>query len=810
MAFSSLLYTECRPERSVHGREGMQFQAVSPQANTEMEQVIVAHLLYRPSQKLMAADTAVSEHPLSFHYQRVRGHYYLGVGRYAGRDSRGREGNQLTHCLVTDDPGDIRPARPAQLFASGAWLSAASDSTQLASVSAPLRVADAYSPAALHAMACAQSEIVTFLPKLLTAFEEAAGTDRKKVVVSATDVDAAVRWIALAGLFLDPADVLELSFRVFTESPLAEDLSIAVFHPGLTRSPPSIETLPAALNGIDLDSLRTSPITPSPSALTYAHWFLDHDAFDALEAIELGRRWQRYLPSAAVATVMTGIACLNLPPGPGTGVVTIAQALAAISEHEPEDIDEYGGVLADAVTTVRPEATDDPRPLHRAALTLRRNHHHDAAEALTLALLEGMRLYPDTYGVHWSQAVADTDAADAVRARWTSDDSRRRAVELLSESLDAAQDRWLGALFTIIAGLGLGIRWASVDNAGTRLANYWAAHPDTVADRDRLAFAGDLHALLWRALEDRIVERDEGVRRAIAAGRWDWLSAHRDRYGSASSPLVAALTATTLAAAPPMRRAVLLREFLDTASAPDWFVFFPPQRPADAKLLAIWISAHPDVLHDPDFAGLVEAAIYQELSGGEATLLELIDERPGLAGPLADVTAKHARARAVLTAVRDNRFDDPNPALEDLLTIGGRFQDFYTINIAEYLILQADLVGVRRYLSRTRSYHLREHFYRRTTAQLQKDMPEFAHQLLYVCRSEETPPSMRTAVEDAFADWIRAPGNKKRALDAGGDLDRHNQELWHSFVQEVCADPAAPRPPRRLLSMRKFRKGGQR
>ncbi|MRH91674.1 hypothetical protein GFY24_30260 [Nocardia sp. SYP-A9097] len=809
MGFSSLLYTECRPDRSVHGREGMQFQAESPGATAEMEQAIVAHLLHRPSQKLMAADTPVDAHPLSFSYYRARGHYYLGVGRYIGRDSRGREGNQLTHCLVTDDPDDIRPARPAQLFRSGVWLTVPSDSIRLETVAAPLRVADAYQPTALHTMACAQPGIENFLPKLLTAFEEAVGAQRKKLVVSATDVDQAIRWIALGGLFLNPADVLDMSFRVFTESPLADDLSIAVFNPALIRSAPAIEALPAALNGIDLDSYRTSAITPSESAATYARWFLEHDAFDALEAIELGRRWQPHLASPAVATAMTGIVCLDLPAGRETDAGAIAEALAAISEHEPDDMDEYGGVLAEALLTIRPSATDDPAAVHRAVLALRRNRHHDAAESLTLALLEGTRLYPDTYGVRWSEAIRTPDTGEPARARWSSAETQHRAVQLLSETLAAAQDSSLGPLFTIIPVLGLGIRWVSVQAAGERLADYWAVHPEAVSGGARTAFYPELEALLWQALESRILDRDETVRRAMMSGRWDWLRAHTGRYGS-SSAVAVALTASAVASAPHPERLVILREYLDTATAPHWSLFFEAGRPVDPDLLGVWVSADPAALHDRPFADLVAVAIDRELSGGARTLLDRLARLHNLPPELADISAKALRAQEILKALRDGYSDIPNPLIDDLATIDVRFQNYYAANIAEYLILQSDQVGVSRYLSATRSYQVRQYFYGHTIAHLQNDMPGFAHQLLYVCRSKDTAAPMRNEVEGAFADWIRKSGNKKRALEAGRHLDRHHQVMWNALIEDVSAERVAHRPqPRKLPSIPKFRKGSR-
>ncbi|MCX4090754.1 hypothetical protein [Nocardia sp. alder85J] len=805
MAFSSLLYTECRPDRSVHGREGMQFQAESPDATAEMEQAVVAHLLYRPSRTLMAADTPVDAHPLSFSYHRIRDQHYLAVGRYAGRDSRGREGNQLSHCLVTDDPGDIRPARPAQLFRSGAWLTEPSESVRLEPVAAPLHVAEAYQPAALHAMACAQPGIEGFLPKLLTAFEDAAGAQRKKIVVAATELEQAVRWIALGGLFLDPADVLSLSFRVFTETPLADDLSIAVFHPALTRSAPAIEALPPALSGIDLDSLRTSAITPSESALTYARWFLEYDAFDSLEAIELGRRWQPHLASPAAATRMAAIVCLGRAAGPDIEVAAVADALAAVSEHEPDDIDEYGEVLAESVLSIRPAATDDPAALHRAALTLRRNRHHDAAEALTLALLEGARLFPDSYGVRWCEAARGLAAGATVRARWTSADAQRRARRLLSETLTTARDSSLAALFTIIPELGLGIDWESVRPAGERLAGYWAGHPDAVPDGARTAFYPALEALLWQELETRIRDRDEGVRAAMLSGRWDRLRERADRY---RSPVVAtALAAAAVAAAPQSRRPALLGEFLRTAPAPDWSLFFETGRAADPEMLGVWITGDPAAVDDRRFADLVAAAIEQELFRGAHRLLDRIVRLPGLPPALADIITEHVRAQDILRTLLACRSEVANPAIEQLRTIDSRFETYYAATIAEYLLIQRDLAGVSGYLSATRSYHLVDDFYLRTIARLQRDLPDFAPQLLWLCRSPDVLAWMRNPVESAFADWMRKSGNKKRAVEAGAQLERRAQADWNMLLDTVSAGRAAQRSlPRALPPLRKFRK----
>ncbi|MEV6555200.1 hypothetical protein AB0M22_05770 [Nocardia sp. NPDC051756] len=807
MAFSSLLYTECRADHSVHGREGMQFQAESPDSTPEMEQAVLAHLLYRPSPKLMAASTPVDAHPLSFTYNRVRGRYYIAVGRYAGRDSRGREGNQLTHCLVTDDPDDIRPSRPAQLFRSDAWRARPAESLRLDTVAAPLHVAEDYQPAALHAMACAQPDIEEFLPKLLTAFEEAAGAQRKKIVVSATDVHQAIRWIALGSLFLDIGAVLDLSFRVFTETPLADDISIAVFHPELTRAAPAIEQLPPALNGVDLASFRTSGITPSETAVTYSRWFLEYDAFDSLEAIELGRRWQPHLSSPDTATTLAGIVCLELPIGAAADASIIAEALASIAEHEPDDMEEYGSALAETVLTIRPAASDDPGALHRAVTVLRRRRQHDAAEALTLAMLEGARLYPDTYGVRWAESIAKTEAGDAVRARWMSAEAQQRAMQLLLETLDSARDLSLASLFTIIPTLGLGVRWTAVCGPGERLVHYWASYPDAISDSGRTAFYAEIESLLWQELESRIRAQDGALHSAMMSGRWDWLRSHADRYGSSSSVVTAALAAAAVASAPYARRGAVLAEYLHNATAPEWTLFFTAARPADPALLGVWISADPAALRDPAFAGLVESAIDDELSRDTVVLLEHIRLFQNLPPALADIAGEYVRAQQVLAALYQQRFELPSPAIGSLETVDRRFRDYFRHTIADHLMQQDDLAGVSRYLTATRSHNLRVEFYRSVIAHLQRDLRGFAPRLLYLYGSSDVLAWMQNEVLRAFADWIRNGNNKKRAIEAADVLDRRSRPLWGQLVEEMSeTEPGPTRQSRKILSIRKFRK----
>ncbi|MFC3966169.1 GAP1-M domain-containing protein [Nocardia jiangsuensis] len=674
-------------------------------------------------------------------------------------------------------------------------------------MAAPLHVAEEYQPAALHAMACAQPGAAEFLPKLLTAFEESAGPQRKKVVISAVDSDQAIRWIALGSLFLDLADVLELSFRVFTEAPLEEDLSIAVFHPGLTRSAPVIEALPEALNGIDLATFRSSPITPSESATTYSRWFLEYDAFDSLEAIELGRRWQPHLASPALATTMAGIVCLGRPAGPDMEVTDIAEALAAVSAHEPDDMDEYGAVLAEAVLSIKPAASDDPAALHGAVVVLSRNRHHEAAETVALALLEGARLYPDTYGVRWARAVHRSDAADKTRVRWTSSDSQQRAMRLLVETLAAAADSALAPLFEVIPSLGLGVRWAAVQEHGARLVRYWCTHPDAVDRAGNTAFYAELEAQLWPELETRVRTGDEIVRRAMTAGEWSWLRASADP-GNSSSAVTAALTAAAVAAAPPEQRGALLTGYLRTATAPDWTLFFPARRRPEPELLGVWVTQDRAALQDPAFAELVDSAIDKEIARDSVELLEQIAHLDGLPEPLAGVAREYARTHRILRALGDMADEIPNPVLEDLETVDHRFRYYYRAAIASHLLVQNDLAGVSRYLSATRSYELRDHFYYRTTEQLQHGLRDFAHRLLYLCEADETSAWMRGDVKRAFGDWLRKPANKRRALDAARHLDRHHSALWNALVQQLSDDRQQVSPQsRKLLSMNRFRKG---
>ncbi|MGN2640540.1 hypothetical protein ACTD5D_31105 [Nocardia takedensis] len=799
MAFDSLLYTECRVETSVHGREGMQFQAESSGVSPEMEQAVVAHMLYRPGADLMAARAPVADYPLSFAYRRVRDLHYLAVGRYLGTDSRGREGNQLTHCLVTADAEDIRPMRPAQLFGADAWSSAAHTSTELAPVSAPLLVAEDYQPQALHAMAREHDGVEEFLPRLLTAFEQAVAAEPRKLLVAADDVRVAARWLALGSLFLDPRDALGLSFRIFTDSPLADDLAVAVFDPATTRSVGAITSLPSSLNGVDLRTSATSAITPSDSARTYARWFLEHDVFDALDAIEIGRRWEPHLGSAATTITAVSLACLGDRSRPPADPPLLAEVLATLAEREPDDLEDYGRTLAEALLSVRPGESDDPAPLHRAAVVLRRHNHHDLAEMLTLALLEGARLDPDRYAVRWAHAVAATGSG---RARWLDSESRSRAEQLLTETLAGARTGSLPALFTVVTAVNCGVGFPAVREAGQRLVEHWSAQPGAVADPRALAFFAELEPLLWQRLDARIAGRDEAARAAVLAGDWDWLRADGTRARAMPPALESALTARIVHSAPRGRRGALLADHLRRIAEPNWSLFFPATQRLDPELVLTWVAVRPRDLDDPGFERVVDEAVGEEIRDGGTALLDQLAGVDPLPVELARLVRDRGTMPGLLDTLEGHRDDARNPIIPTLRRIDRRVLELHRREIVDLLLLQEDVAGVGSFLDFWHTADLPEVFYRSTAYYLREYHATFAEQFVYLYYAEAVPAWVRTRMWAAFEEWAGA--DKKRAVEIERSLDPRFRPGWSALLQRF--DSAVPGYQKHLNVFRRARK----
>ena len=99
-----------------------------------------------------------------------------------------------------------------------------------------------------------------------------------------------MRWIALASIFVDGSTALHLGFRVYSADPTADPFTSWGRPRGSRLTSPWLR--PRATTRIWSIS---RPVGDNSQCFTDGNiarrWFLDYDPYDALEAIEVSRRW---------------------------------------------------------------------------------------------------------------------------------------------------------------------------------------------------------------------------------------------------------------------------------------------------------------------------------------------------------------------------------------------------------------------------------------------------------------------------------------------------------------------------------------
>lgn len=295
MAFEQAIYTDVTVEESVDGRSGFGFRAVSSGV-TEADKAAVTQRMLHVVSSSWPMDKDPLSHPETLAYMPADGRFFFSRGRSTGATRSGRQGNQITRALFTDDSNDILPFVPAQLFTAPVWELEGGDSTELKPVPTPLEIPEEFEAEALL-------EWIKEEPSLIDAFGQlAAGLSQrgaKKTVLVCDNLYDAVRWFTLGSLTLSPQDALELKLRGFVDDLYNNGADLLAVHPKM---------VPSRMDGavvVDVSggSLST-PMEPEESAAAIVRWVRELDPFDALESIDLFRSWQPALgTSLAIVAV---------------------------------------------------------------------------------------------------------------------------------------------------------------------------------------------------------------------------------------------------------------------------------------------------------------------------------------------------------------------------------------------------------------------------------------------------------------------------------------------------------------------------
>ena len=552
--FDTLIYTDCRPGQGLQGTAGLQFQARSAGADRQTMSVVGRSLLYEPPSAWMNERRPVSDYPPSFGHVQEDGVLATAAGVYLGREANGsREGNQLTHSIVTTDPETYGLVRPAQLFDAPFWTTVAAPGT-----SCP-QVADGWQPGPFDAES-AQRFVSTGpggadrLIALLSAVDRLRSPDAARVLFIAEDPREVLRWIATATLLLPQRRALALCFKVFTTNPSYARQPVVAVHPGWQASTASVDN-DQGYCVFDLTTHRHSRVEPTATARLWVDLLTSQDVYDVLEAVEIADATG--LPDEAAAAVAAA-AVLRRPPPPGQ-LMAVVSWLRDGSAHV---LQSYGGAVVD---TVAADVADLPGEALLVLDAVARSGlgtpvwSPDRVASVRHALLAA-----EVHGAPAHGTVA-TEKAPALPADIWGAAERDAAADLVARTLAHAAPVRFEAVLRVAGRFGVEVRPTQVKDAAHDFVVDWASHPERRYDASLWPCGEQLTYLLHDELERRVARSDRDAR-AVGDAWWRQLL---PEVRDVDAGLMGTVLATAMLMQPPAERHALADRFLSRAARDD-------------------------------------------------------------------------------------------------------------------------------------------------------------------------------------------------------------------------------------------------
>ncbi|HZN73964.1 MAG TPA: GTPase-associated protein 1-related protein [Micromonosporaceae bacterium] len=338
-AFDTLIYTDCVPGQGLTGAAGLQFQARSPAADREAMAVVQRSLLYEPPSAWMMERRPVEDYPPSFAHIHD-GLYATASGAYLGREANGgREGNQLTHGIVTRNPESYGLIRPAQLFDAPFWTTRPAPTTACAPVAAGWEPGP-FDAAAAQDFVQSQPHGEQRLVALVSALDRSGTPDGRRVLFIAEDAAEVLRWVAAATMLIPQRMALSIGVKVFTTNPAYAPQHVVAVHPGWSSTSATVDN-DSGYVVFDLTTGNWSRVEESDQARRRVRLFLEHEPYDVLDIVEVAA----LLGLSPKESLDLGIAMVM--PGERMTEPLARLAVRWLRDTDPELLAAYRGGLTD-------------------------------------------------------------------------------------------------------------------------------------------------------------------------------------------------------------------------------------------------------------------------------------------------------------------------------------------------------------------------------------------------------------------------------------------------------------------------------
>ena len=535
--FGTAIYTNCAPGQGLDGVAGMQFQSRSAGVDREALAVVRRHLIYEPPDRLIQEQRPVAAFPPSFAHVHD-GVFATAAGVYVGREAQGaRQGNHLTHAIVTSDARAYRSVRPVQLFGAPFWR------TEPASSKLSDRVPPSWQPGPFDAGRAGQfvreqpdgpALLSVILTALLAQLKPRAHAAPRRVLFISDRADSVLLWLAAATLLIPQQEAVRLGFKVFTADPAHSDLPVVAVHPDWVKSAATVEH-DRGYVVFDLVGHRWTALPASAQATHWARRFCEADPHEVSEAVELATA--SGLADEA-ARELADVAVLHQPPSRAS-----ASRLARWLDTGPPALREaYGGALTAALAQLHDlhvlrgldTAADRQFPGRRDQVRL---------ALLKLELDNGLRnpmvFQPDRPRRPVSAAI------------------RPAAERLVIEALRQAQGSAFDAVLRVSNRFEVPVPPDAVHEVTEAFVTYWADNPDVGYEPSAWPSTLPVNDMLRDNLAARIADEPE------LADRWFRRLARTVRdTADLSSPLERALLSAAMANSAPPERMRIVRSML--------------------------------------------------------------------------------------------------------------------------------------------------------------------------------------------------------------------------------------------------------